>query len=739
MSFSTAAPIGMIGLLLAGASAQAQTAPPAASPPPSPAPAPAAKSDGNTVQGVTVQGGQPPMKSSIDRRSYSVSGDLQATTGSIADALKRVPSVEVDIDGNVKLRGDPSVTILIDGKPSAVMKGPGRADALSQLPADQIERVEVLTNPGADFSPEGTGGVINLVTKKSATSGAGISGSVRVNAGTGGRANGGLNWAYNNKKLSLSANLGLWRFGNKFDSVDDRTLGTGYRRRSVSRAEASGSGGNLRLAGDYEVDARNRLSGELNYFAFKPDFTARSTYENYDPLGALTSLTGRRGTSDSSSSSGSASLTWRREFTGQDHNFTLALSRDRWVSDGDQLFELFNTTPPAPSTFEGTDTHSVNDELDLKGDYNRPMPGDSRLKAGFEWQDSKDDSDSIFATGPSQAGLVFDPTRSHRLIFDETVGSAYLSYERPFGDLTVLGGLRYETATDDLNLVTTGLKTSHTYNKLYPTLHLDYRLSDTSRLKASYALRIARPTASDLDPFPIYVDAFNYRQGNPNLEPSQTQSWEASYEYRKQRSYYLLTGFYRQTDNGVTDQLVDLGGGVLLTTRANLAENRSGGVEFVVNRPLTKTLSLNATGTAFWNQIDTGAAGFGRDRSAWSVSGRASFDWQASPNDLFQLNAIANGKKITPQGYTEPTYMVNLGYRRKLNDRWFLTFTATDIFDTMQMRTVYDSPGLSGYSDRHGSLRGAFIGLRYRFGAGKPQREPAFDYSGGGGGGGGPQ
>lgn len=741
MRIVTAGSAGLLGMLLAAQAAGAQTPAPAPSPPPSqaPAPAPAPKSDGNTVQGVTVQGGQPPMKSSIDRRSYSVSGDLQATTGSIADALKRVPSVEVDIDGNVKLRGDSSVTILIDGKPSAVMKGPGRADALSQLPADQIERVEVLTNPGADFSPEGTGGVINLVTKKSATSGAGASGSVRINAGTGGRANGGLNWAYNNRKLSLSANLGLWRFGNEFDSVDDRTLGTGYRRRAVSRAEASGSGGNLRLAGDYEIDARNRLSGELNYFAFKPDFTARSTYENYDPLGALTSLTGRRGTSDSSSSSGSASLTWRREFTGQDHNFTLAITRDRWDSDGSSLFEVFTTTPPAPSQFEDSDTHSVNDELDLKGDYNRPMPGDSRLKAGFEWQDSKDDSDTVFAVGPSQAGVVFDPTRSHRLIFDETVGSAYLSYERPLGDLTVLGGLRYETATDDLSLLTTGLKTSHTYNKLYPTLHLDYRLSDTSRLKASYALRIARPTASDLDPFPIYVDAYNYRQGNPNLEPSQTQSWEASYEYRKQRSYYLLTGFYRQTDNGVTDRLVDLGGGVLLTTRANLAENRSGGVEFVVNRPLSKTLSLNATGTAFWNQIDTGSAGFGQDRSAWSVSGRASFDWQASPNDLFQLNAIANGKRITPQGYAEPTYMVNLGYRRKLNDRWFLTFTATDIFDTMQMRTVYDSPGLRGYSERHGSLRGAFIGLRYRFGAGKPQREPAFDYSGGGGGGSGPQ
>lgn len=722
----------MIGLLLASAGAQAETAP-APSPPP---PAPAPKPQGNTVEGLTVQAGQSPMKSSIDRRSYSVTDDLQATTGSIADALKRIPSVEVDIDGNVKLRGDSSVTILIDGKPSALMKGQGRADALSQLPADQIERVEVLTNPGAQYSPEGTGGVINLVTKKARTSGAGPSGSVRFNAGTGGRYNGGLNWGYNSKKLSLSANAGFWTFDTEFDNLDDRTLSGGLRRRSTSKAQITGGGGYVRLAGDYEVDARNRLTAELNLFGYRPSFDTRARYENYDALGALTSLTGRDGQSDSKSNSGGLGLSWRREFAGEDHNFTLAFDRDRWNSDGDTLYRLFTTTPAGPDSFQGNRDRSTNDNDDLKGDYSRPMPRDGRLKAGFEWQRNRSDADNAFSVGPTRAGLVLDPTRSHRLIFEETVLSGYLTYEQQFGDLTVLPGLRYETATDDLSLPATAVKASHTYNKLYPSLHLDYRLSDTSRLKASYSLRIARPGSNDLDPFLIYVDAFNYRQGNPSLEPAETQSWEASYEYRKQRNYYLLTGFYRQTDNGVTDRLVDLGGGVLLTTKTNLAKNRSGGVEVVVNRALTKTLSLNATGTAFWNQIDTGSAGFGTDRSAWSVSGRASFDWQPTASDLFQLNAVATGKQITPQGYSDPTYSVNLGYRRKLNERWFLTVTATDIFDGMNARTVYDNPDLKGFSTRDGATRRLSVGLRYRFGAGKPQRDPAFDYSGGGGGGG---
>ncbi len=726
---SASAGVGLVGVLLAAPAAQAQTAP--ASPPP----APAAPTGSATVSGVTVTAATPPMKSSIDRRSYSVAGDLQATNGSIADALKRIPSVEVDLDGNVKLRGDSSVTILIDGKPSGIMKGPGRADALSQLPADQIERVEVLTNPGADFSPEGTGGVINLVTKKSRTSGAGVSGSVQASTGTGGRNKGGLNWAYNSKKLSLSANAGFWQFDTEFDSVDDRTLGGAFRRRSTSTAALTGAGGYARLAGDYELDASNRISGELNVFGYGPTSEVRSRYENYDALGALTSATGRRGQSDNSAASLGASLTWRRDFTGEDHNFTLEISGDRDKSDNASDYELFAVTPLAPSSFEATDNKGSSNELNIKGDYSRPMPGEARLKAGFEYQDSRDDNDNVLSKGPSKSLLAIDLTRSHRLIFDETVGSAYLTYERPLGDLTVLAGLRFETATDDLNLLTTGLKTSHGYDRFYPSLHLDYRLSDASRLKASYSLRIDRPGANDLDPFLIYVDAFNYRRGNPDLEPSETRSWEASYEYRQQRNYYLATVFWRQTDNGVTDQLVDLGGGVLLTTKANLAQNRSGGLELVVNRSLTKALTLNLTGTGFYNQIDSGSSGVGSDRAAWSVSGRASFDWQVSPVDLFQLNAVANGKRITPQGFTDPTYTVNLGYRRKLNERWFVTVTANDIFDTLDSRTVLDAPGLKGLSVRHGSNRGVYVGLRYRFGAGKPPRDPAFDYGGGGGGG----
>ncbi|WP_307351260.1 TonB-dependent receptor domain-containing protein [Caulobacter ginsengisoli] len=727
--------IGLATALLAASAASAQT-PQAPTPAPAPA-APAPKTEGTTVSGVTVKAGDPPMKSSIDSRSYSVAGDLQATSGSVADALKRIPSVEVDIDGNVTLRGDPSVTILIDGKPSGAMKSQSRADVLQQMPADRIDRVEVMTNPGAQYSPEGTGGVINLITKKGDKAGAGASGAMRVSVGDQQRYNAGVNFAYNNAKLSVSGDAGLNRYANRFQAHDDRLFtgpGGTIRRLQLGRGQNAGLGWNSRLGADYDLNPKNHLNAEFSYGSFPNDFSNFTDYQTFNALGTPVGRTQRRAEIDIGGAYANASLGWRRTFAGDDHSLSLELDGSTWRNHQFADFETTTSLPATPTVFEDLDVRIWSKELDLKGDYSRPMPGSARLKAGFDLDRTKDRFGSLAAKGLTLNTKVFDPTQSHQLTFDETVLSAYLTYEKPFGDLTVLGGLRYETATNDIDLPTTGFTNSHGYDKLYPSLHLDYKLSDTSRLKASYSLRITRPNSWDLDPFPVKLDALNYRQGNPNLEPSETQSWEASFEYRKQRNYYLLTAFWRENENGVTDVVTDLGGGQTLTTKANLATSRSGGIEFVVNRALSKTLSLNATGTALYNQIDATSLGYSGDRSTYAFGGRASLDWQVTPVDLLQFNTVLNAKALTPQGYVKPTYGVNLGYRRKLNDRLSLTVTATDILETLKNEVVYDAPDVKGTFTRRRSSRGVFIGLRYRFGAGKPQRE-GFDYNAGNGGG----
>ena len=218
-------------MVAVGAQAQAQAAAPDASAKPAPAkPAaktPAKPSAGKTVDAITVTGAsQNGMRTSIDRRSYGVANDLATTTGSISDALKNIPSVEVDVQGNVSLRGDTNVTIMVDGKPSALFRGASAAQALQSMPADQIERVEVITNPSAQFSPEGTAGVINLITKTSHH--VGKSGSIRLNLGTGNRGNFGVSGAYNSNKLTLSGDLNGRFDPQSGDGLDNRQILDGH-------------------------------------------------------------------------------------------------------------------------------------------------------------------------------------------------------------------------------------------------------------------------------------------------------------------------------------------------------------------------------------------------------------------------------------------------------------------------------------------------------------------------------
>src|SRR5579859_2617470 len=243
------------------ASAPAKTNPPTSTTPP-------AKSATRTIDAVTVTGAAPDVQRSIDRQSYTLGKDLTATTGSIGDALRNLPAVEVDPQGTLSLRGDSNVTILVDGKPSPMFEGVGRADALQQLPADQIERVEVITNPSAALNPEGTGGVINLITKKSR--GAGVTGSAYVTAASGGLKRSGASFGYNSAKLAVTAALSSNYQRNKVH-VDDARAGFDATSGQFIKSDDLDTGRNLvrgptaRLSVTYTPEDKDQFTGGVTY------------------------------------------------------------------------------------------------------------------------------------------------------------------------------------------------------------------------------------------------------------------------------------------------------------------------------------------------------------------------------------------------------------------------------------------------------------------------------------------
>ncbi|MDB5443337.1 MAG: TonB-dependent receptor [Phenylobacterium sp.] len=712
-------------------SALAQAPPPAKAPPAQKSAAAPTTPAGKTVEGLTVTGQGAEFRSSIDRRSYDVTHDLQTTTGSIADALRNVPSVDVDLNGNVSLRGDANVTIMIDGKPSGMFRGPGAAQALQSLPASQIERVEVITNPSAAYTPEGSAGIINLVTKTGR--GVGASGSVRANVGGAGRRNLSVSGSYNADKLTLSGDAG-WRHDPQHSvGVDDRvSLDPITGRRVTARTTNDFDGPltlwNARAGADYDLGAATRLSGELRHNDFKTDFATLRTLRAFDPAGVAVQIEDLPGEGLGERANTAGQLNFRRKFAGDDHTFTANLSRERTLENNDERYTTLSQVPVLPDLFQSIRGRNTLLQTELKADYNRPAPAEGRLKVGYDLRIDDNDYDNRGLKGPNAATALNDARQTNRFLYKQTVNAAYVTYEQPFGDWTVLGGLRLEDVKLDLNQVTSALVNHQSYLRAYPSLHLGYKLSDSQQLSLSYSHRVQRPNPQDLNAFRL-VGAFSARQGNANLRPQDTHSFEAGWQYKSGGTFYLATLYYRLNEHGVTDVTSDLGGGVLLTTKDNLSRSRNAGLELVANGRLTKTLSYNASTNLYWNEIDASGLGFAGKRSAFTAGGRASLNWQATPKDLFQVSAQLAAKRLLPQGFVEPMFLVFAGYRHKFSDSLSGVITTQDPFDIYRFRQVIDTPTLHEHGTGRGRIQSAFVGLTWSFGAAtkKPQ---SFDFSG---------
>jgi outer membrane receptor protein involved in Fe transport len=720
-----------LAVLPAGA-ALAQAAPaPDQSQQQQPASKPAAKPSSTEVQGITVTSDPNAFRSSPDKRSYDLTKDLQATTGSVADALRNVPSVDVDLNGNVSIRGDGNVRILVDGQPSSQFKGPGAGQALLSIPASQFERVEVMTNPSAAYSPEGSGGVINLITRK--TRKAGTSGSIRAAQGTRGRWSVGANAAYKGDRLTATVATG-YRYDPQRSVDDDRRVtldplsgdATGRSNQTQTRQGALHIF-YLNTGVDYRLDPKTQVSAEGHYNDFFYGVGAETALDGFDANGNPDLVFDRNGTVRNERRSGGASATLRRSFAGDDHNLVVVLSHDRTTYGQTERYTDISTLPPAPDAFDRLLTSYTESVDDLKGDYTRPMPGKAQLKAGFDLQNDDYSSANDGFLAASSPDSPFDPSQTDRFHARRRVDSVYATYEQPIGKVTVLAGLRGETSHLDLSDVPAAFASQSTAFRPYPSLHVSWDIDDSQQVLVSYSQRVERAVLDELDPFVHIESPVSGYAGNPNLKDQQTQVYEAGYQYKAGGAYYLATFYYKDNAHTPTQVSVLEPDGLLVTTAASLGHSTAAGLELVANGHITKALSYNVSADWHRTEFDAASLGFG-SRAGDTLSGRGSLNWQATPTDLFQISVRASGRQVTPQGFHELGPLVNVGYRHKLSDQLSLFVTAQDAFATYRQETFTD--GLRFRDDVHdrGRTQAAFIGFTYAFGAGA-KKDEGFNYN----------
>jgi outer membrane receptor protein involved in Fe transport len=668
-----------------------------------------------------------------DRVSFSVANDLQVQTGTLADALRAVPGVDVDVQGNVSLRGDPGVTILVDGRPSAMLRGDNRGQVILSMPSSQIERVEVITNPSADMSPEGSGGVINLVSRRARQNSR--TATVRANLGGEGRGSINLNGAMSRPGLTVTGDLGYRRFAGsaaatQLRSRRDPLSGSFISSHQDSALDNVNAFGSARFAVDYDLDPQNRLSTELSYRQGTGDVERSDLFSSQNAAASFD----RSSEIDLSQRGLGGRLSWRRTLPGTGHEFVADLEGEDVRMR--RAVDAVTTFGSGQSSFERIRNAIDREDYTLKLDYKRPTGTDQSINIGYQGDARSSAFDFTGAFGPAPDALVPAPGLTNAFGYDETIHALYGTYRFKLGELDAQAGLRLEQVNTRLDQITDGVRFERSYFRAYPTLHLNYELSRQHTLRASYSRRIQRPSAQDLNPYTIYLDALNRRRGNPFLLPEVTDSFELGWQHRKSGTFYSLTGFYRRSTGGVTDIVSDIGDGVFLSTRANLATATRIGAELVANGRIGEKLTYNASATVQWHEIDPRIGGVSDPRSTVTGTIRTSLSWQPTPKDFFQLNATYAGRQLIPQGYRESGAVLNLGYRRKVNDRLSLLVTAQDVLDSARQEVVFDTPDLQDRIEQRGVGRIVFFGISYNFGGttGRRRQEPGFDFQPPGGG-----
>lgn len=735
--------VGVVLTLPAGAAlAQAQpSAPPAAQAAPNQAAKDQDQDQPAAVADVVVRGRANDVRTSIDAVSYSLADDLQAVTGTLADALRNLPSVDVDPNGNVTLRGDTGVTILVDGRPSALLSGESRAQAVLSLPASPYSRIEIMTNPSAAYSPEGSGGVINLITRPvqrqagAAAATPTITGSVRANVGDDGRYNLGFNAARTRDRLTLTADAGLRhdtfvqqvdRLRERFDAAADRFL----QARQRQEVDGAFDHANVRLGAEYRLSDKTQLTGEVRYTDMGSDSDNRDVYEAEAASGGVGSAWSRRTRGGYDGEFIGATGRVLRRFDDQGHEWSNELRLDRVRAGFDDEAVTETRIPVTPPVYETIELVNNVDQLGLTSAYVRPLKDGGKLRAGYDLRLVSLELDNRVSRGPSPSGQALDPLVSNDFHVDEAVHALYATWERPFGDkLSGQVGLRLEQVDRELNQATSGDKRSTSDFNAYPTMHLSYALSDTQTLRASYGKRVQRPRPSELNPFLTYQDPLNYSSGNPDLKQQETDAFELMWQRRVQQTFYQATLYYRDTSGAFTPVTTDLGGGVLLTRPENLGARTDFGLELNANGRLHPTLRYSATLNLFRQEIDASNIPGGTDRSGEAVSGRLNLNWQPTTADFVQLSTVWTGEQLLAQGVRDSTTLVNLGYRRKLNETLSLQVTVRDLFDNFRDVVALDTPEFRDRTERWMGGRTGLIGLTWTFGKTQRPQEPQFDFS----------
>ncbi len=683
---------------------------------------------------VVVTAERPVVSDGLDKKVVDVTKDLTVTGGTAIDALQNVPSVTVDQTGAVSIRGSGGVTIFIDGKPTTT--------TLDQIPASSIQSVEVITNPSSRYDASGAGGILNIVLKKERRDG--LNGQVSATAGTGDKANASLSLNYRRGKLNVFGSYDFRRDRRRISGTLDQTT---TARDTTLLLHQDRQGINLqtshavRLGFDYALTPEQTLT-----LAVQPRFNPIANYETLDSRQLNLTTGGQVVPTGTSYRTNATTGTFRSADVTLDYRRTWAQHEGRELTANAVYTPFLGDNNVASSIRYPTDnTLTLQQQRTLNHttqgtaqvDYVHPLGEKSRFELGARSSLRQYDIDYRFSSVPA---LSFDP--SNRFLYKQYVQAVYGIYASALGKLSYQLGLRGEqTNLNGTQVATTEQFTQHYFN-LFPSAVLAYELPHDQRVQLSYSKRIQRPDAGELNPFTDRSDQYNLVTGNPTLLPEYVHSVELGDQLTFAGGRSLsTTAFYRLETNTaqgfrqvITDPLT--GRLVTSTTRQNLGQETSAGLELVGASPVTEFWKVNLTASTFRRIIKGSSGGVPINTASQVYTARLNNNFTLIKRLGAQLAVNYRSPINTAQGTRSANFNVDVAARYNvLGDRGTLTLRVADVFNTLHFNsTAYGAAFATDQRFKRES-RIAFLGFAYRFGqnqAAKPNKKTDQEDTGGG-------
>lgn len=693
--------------------------------------------DTQNLEEVTIIAERSTVDIKLDKKVYNVGQDMIVKGGTASDVLDNVPSITVDAEGSVSLRGNENVKVLIDGKPTGLASN--ISEAMRILPAESIEKVEVITNPSARYEAEGGAGIINIILRKGKA--LGINGSVTGTVGHPDNYNANANVNFRSEKFNLFTTSGYSDSNSEGYSINnseylDRITGLPSQYIDESKTmERFRKGYNINFGVEWFLTDSATWTNVVNTRKNKIDNPNTVNYMYFDANRLLDFERVRLEDKDRTRENVEYTTSFEKKFKKDGHKLNLeyTISQDK-DNDNSIIKDQFSNQ----TNFDLERTFNTEKEVRnyVKADYVLPIGENSQFEAGYLGN---------FATTTTSFSLdnqvnnswINNQTISNTLEYKEKINALYIQYGSKINKFSYMLGLRYEDTNIEVNQLTTQDFNNKKYDDLYPSVFLNYEFSESSTTSLSYSRRVNRPRGFFLNPFSNYSSDINFFQGNPDLDPAKTHAFDLGYMKRWTGFTLSSSAYFNKTDdafqfvkriNGTTEN----GTPITVSSPINLATEYRYGFEFTANYTPFKWWRLNGNFNFYKSETKGDYTFIDKDGVADTQNfDNNSYSWFARVSSKitlpykidWQVNGMYMAPQTTAQGKVKSSLSANLAFSKDiLKDNATITLNVNDLFESRKRRYDLNLPYSNSYSDMQWRGRQINLSFTYRFNQKKTER-----------------